>query len=142
MSYEKGNAEAAANSMKSVATAPLVLAGLLVLFFGVTAFADDVMIDIGKLVVLPVAAATAAALGRIGIIATPNKFLVYSFAFVAVAVVMDFFSLVDPIVISTFAFMGISTTFLIQANRNEEATILLSIVVGFHLAVSYAAGMP
>jgi len=142
MSYENENAEADASSMKGVATAPLALAGLLVLFFGITAFADDVMIDIGKLVVLPVAAATAAALGRIGIIATPNKSLVYSFAFVAAAVAMDSFSLVDPIVISTFVFMGISTIFLVQVNRNEEATILLSIVVGFHLAVSYAAGMP
>ena len=91
MSYENENAEADASSMKGVATAPLALAGLLVLFFGITAFADDVMIDIGKLVVLPVAAATAAALGRIGIIATPNKSLVYSFAFVAAAVAMDSF---------------------------------------------------
>ena len=142
MSYEKGNAEADANSMKSVATAPLALAGLLILFFGVTAFADDVMIDIGKLVVLPVAAAIAAALGRIGTIATPNKSLVYSLAFIAVAIVMDILSLIEPMVITTFVFMGISTITLVQANRNEEATILLSIVVGFHLAVSYAAGMP
>ena len=60
MSYENGNARGGVNSQKSLATAPVALAGLLLLFFTATSLADNVMIDTDKWVILPIAVALAA----------------------------------------------------------------------------------
>ena len=35
--------------------------------------------------------------------------------------------------------MAISTLILVKSNRNEEATILFTMVAGFHVSVAYAA---
>ncbi|MED6313171.1 MAG: hypothetical protein VX653_04975, partial [Candidatus Thermoplasmatota archaeon] len=75
MSYENGNTKDVGQFNGLVST-PAVLAGLLLLFFSATTFADDAMIDTGKLVILPVAAATAAVLGRIWVSALPDDSVV------------------------------------------------------------------
>ena len=56
MSYENGKTGDVGQYNGLVST-PAVLAGILILFFAATSLADDVMIDTGKLVILPVAAA-------------------------------------------------------------------------------------
>ena len=71
MSYENGNAKGVSQYI-SLASAPVIIAGLLLLFFSATALADDAMIDTGKLVILPVAAALAAVLGRIWVSVIPD----------------------------------------------------------------------
>ena len=46
MSYENGNAKGVSQYI-SLASAPVIIAGLLLLFFSATALADDAMIDTG-----------------------------------------------------------------------------------------------
>tara|TARA_B100000700_G_scaffold65285_1_gene72120 strand:- start:45677 stop:55171 length:9495 start_codon:yes stop_codon:yes gene_type:complete len=138
MEKVKGNT----NSMMSVVSVPVALTGLLLLFFFATFFADDLMIDTEKLVVLPLAAAFAAVLGRIGILKNSNLTTLFSLGFILVAIILDLLSIVDPLVSLTFVITGVSTVYLANSKRNEEATIVFSIIAGFHLAVSYASGMP
>ena len=147
MSYENGNARGGVNSQKSLATAPVALAGLLLLFFTATSLADDVMIDTDKWVILPIAVALAAVLGRIGVIAplgnaSSHRTAVISLGFVALAFVANALGFADPILATTFTFVGIATLLLVQSERNEEATILMVTIAAFHLSVSYAAAMP
>ena len=147
MSYENGNARGGVNLQKSLATAPVALAGLLLLFFTATSLADDVMIDTDKWVILPIAVALAAVLGRIGVIAplgnvSSHRTAVISLGFAALAFVANALGFADPILATTFTFVGIATLLLVQSERNEEATILLVTIAAFHLSVSYAAAMP
>ena len=128
--------------MMSVASVPVALTGLLLLFFFATTFADDVMIDTGKLVILPLAAASAAVLGRIGILNNSSMASLLSLGFILVAIILEIFSIADPILSLTFVTTGIFTLYLTKSERNEEATVVFSIIAGFHLAVSYASGMP
>ena len=146
MSYENGNTKDVGQFNGLVST-PAVLAGLLLLFFSATTFADDAMIDTGKLVILPVAAATAAVLGRIWVSALPDDSVVKRTSVFSVLVAISTIALealgfIDAILATTFAFMAISTLILVKSNRNEEATILFTMVAGFHVSVAYAATMP
>ena len=146
MSYENGNARDVGQTL-GLASTPVVLAGLLLLFMTATSLADEAMIDQGKLVILPVAAALAAVLGRIWVSALPDgsfasRTPVVALLFAVVPIIVESLGFIDSIVATTFAFMAIATLFLVKSNRSEEATVLFSMVAGFHMAVAYAAAMP
>ena len=146
MSYENGNARDVGQTL-GLASTPVVLAGLLLLFMTATSLADEAMIDQGKLVILPVAAALAAVLGRIWVSALPDDSFasrtpVVALLFAVVPIIVESLGFIDSIVATTFAFMAIATLFLVKSNRSEEATVLFSMVAGFHMAVAYAAAMP
>ena len=146
MSYENGKTGDVGQYNGLVST-PAVLAGILILFFAATSLADDVMIDTGKLVILPVAAALAAVMGRFWVSALPedspiNRNSVFVMLFAIVPIALEFLGFIDAILATTFAFMAISTLILVKSNRNEEATILFTMVAGFHVSVAYAASMP
>ena len=146
MSYENGNAKGVSQYI-SLASAPVIIAGLLLLFFSATALADDAMIDTGKLVILPVAAALAAVLGRIWVSVLPDdspvkKTPVFVLIFAIAPILLEILGFIDAILATTFAFTAVSTLVLVKSNRNEEATILLTMVAGFHVSVAYAASMP
>jgi len=146
MSNENGNARGIAQTL-GLASAPVALAGLLLLFMTATSLADEAMIDNGKLVILPVAAAAAAVLGRIWIFALPDDSIaqrapVVALLFAVMPIAAESFGLIDAVMATTFAFVAVSTFILVKMNRNEEATILFTMVAAFHIAVSYAASMP
>ena len=146
MSYENGKT-GDVGQYNELVSAPAVLAGLLILFFAATSLADDVMIDTGKLVILPVAAALAAVMGRFWVSALPedspiNRNSVFVMLFAIVPIALELLGFIDAILATTFAFMAISTLILVKSNRNEEATILFTMVAGFHVSVAYAASMP
>ena len=146
MSYENGNTRGV-GQYNGLVSAPAVLAGLILLLFAATSLADDAMIDTGKLVILPVAAALAAVLGRIWVSALPDdspvkRTPVFALLFAVVPIALEFLGFIDAILATTFAFMAISTLILVKSNRNEEATILFTMVAGFHVSVAYAASMP
>lgn len=146
MSNENGNARGVAQTL-GLASAPVALAGLLLLFMTATSLADDVMIDTGKLVILPVAAAAAAVLGRIWVVALPQdsplaRTSVAALAFAAIPIALETVGVIDAVMATTIAFVAISTLVLVKMNRNEEATILFTLVAAFHVAVTYAASMP
>ncbi|MEE3315766.1 MAG: STT3 domain-containing protein, partial [Candidatus Thermoplasmatota archaeon] len=133
-----------------VASVPTVLVALLALFFGVDYVANGAMENDGytQVLILPVVASLAAALGRYGAFASFGNLsqfrsAIVIFGFVAVAAVIsiayNLFESVGRIGALTFALVGISTFVQIRSGRKEEANILLSVVVGFHLAVSHAA---
>jgi len=146
MSYENGKTRNV-GQYNGLVSAPAVLAGLLLLFFAATFLSDDAMIDTGKLVILPVAAALAAVMGRFWVSALPedsaiNRNSLFVLLFAVVPILLEFLGFIDAILATTFAFMAVSTLFLVKSNRNEEATILFSMVAGFHVSVAYAASMP
>ena len=128
--------------------APAVLVTLLVLFFGADFLANGNIENDGymNILILPIAAAFAAALGRIATtISLSNSFTskhraaIISLGFFVASIVVINAGLTSTIIGFTFALVGISTFALILNNRNEESSILLSIVIGFHLAVAYSA---
>ena len=146
MSNENGNARGVGQAL-GLASAPVALAGLLLLFMTATSLADDAMIDTEKLVILPVAAAFAAVLGRIWVFALPDDSVaqrtpVGVLVLGVLPIGAEYFGLIDAILATTIAFMAISTFILAKMNRNEEATILFTMVAAFHIGVSYAASMP
>ena len=137
-------------SQTGVASVPAVLVALLALFIGVDYVANGVMENDGytQVLILPVVASLAAALGRIGAFASFGKLsqfrsAIVIFGFVIAAAIIslayNLFESVGRIGALTFALVGISTFVQIRSGRKEEANILLSVVVGFHLAVSHAA---
>ena len=146
MSYENGKTRDV-GQYNGLVSAPAVLAGLLLLFFAATSLSDDAMIDTGKLVILPVAAALAAVMGRFWVSALPedsplNRNSLFVLLFAIVPIALEFLGFIDAILATTFAFMAVSTLILVKSNRNEEATILFTMVAGFHVSVAYAASMP
>ena len=121
MSYENGK-KRDVGQYNGLVLATAVLAGLLILFFAATSLADDVMIDTGKLVILPFAAALAAVMGRFWVSALPedspinrNSGFVMLFAIVPIA--LEFLGFIDAILATTFAFMAISTLILVDTER-------------------------
>ena len=137
-------------SSSGLASVPVVLATLLVLFLGVDYAANGAMGNDGyaRILILPAVAALAAALGRIGAVASLGKLSKYrvavvSVGFVATAAVIsmayNLFESVGNIGAFTFAFVGIATLLLVLSGRREESTILLATVLGFHFGVTHAA---
>ena len=58
---------------------------------------------------------------------------------VVISLAYSLFESVGRLGAFTFAFVGIVTYTLTRSDRREESSIFLSVVVGFHLAVSHAA---
>ena len=137
-------------SQTGVASVPAVLVALLALFFGADYVANGAMENDGytQVLILPVVASLAAALGRMGAFASFGQLSQYRsaiviFGFVAAAAIIsiayNLFESVGRVGALTFALVGISNYIQIRSDRREEANILLALVIGFHLAVSHAA---
>jgi len=146
--YDNIGAAGSAAPSSGLASVPAVLATLLVLFLGADYAANGAMENDGyaQILILPAVAALAAALGRTGAVAslgshTMHRAMVTS-SFIAAAVIISMayklFGSVGNLGAFTFAFVGISTFFLVLSGRREESTILLATVVGFHLGISHA----
>ena len=150
MMNENNTATESTLSQTGVASVPAVLVALLALFLGADYVANGVMENDGytQVLILPAVASLAAALGRIGVFASFGQLsqfrsAIVIFGFLSAAAIIslayNLFESVGRIGALTFALVGISTYVQIRSGRREEANILLSVVVGFHLAVSHAA---
>ena len=125
---------------------PAVLATLMVLFLGTNYVANAGIENDGyvDLLILPVIAALAAFLGRIlntygeSVSNSNLRNSLISIFFIVFSVLTIEFGLCSPLEGFTFAFMAISSLLLASHQRNEESSILLSVVIGFHLAISFA----
>ena len=150
MMNENDTATESELSQAGIASVPTVLVALLALFFGADYVANGAMENDGytQVLILPAVAAFAAALGRIGAFAPfgnmskyRNAIVVLGFILAAAIITMahNLFESVGRVGALTFALVGISTYVQISTDRREEASTLLAIVIGFHLAVSHAA---
>ena len=150
MMNEKDAAAESELSQTGIASVPTVLVTLLALFMGVDYVANGAMENDGytQVLILPLVAAFAAALGRIGAFAPfgnmakyRNAIVVLGFIAAAAIITMahNLFDSVGRVVALTFALVGISTFVQMNTDRREEASTLLAVVIGFHLAVSHAA---
>ncbi|MBV22768.1 MAG: hypothetical protein CMA53_01535 [Euryarchaeota archaeon] len=130
-------------SSKNLLPVPAVLATLMVLFLGTDYVANGGTETNGyaDLLILPVIAAFAAFIGRIVVDQSSkrNSIIILSSLF---AILFSFiapeFTPIIPMEAFTFAFVFVSTVFLYKHNWNEESSILLSMIIGFHLAISFA----
>ena len=147
---EKDAAAESELSQTGIASVPTVLVTLLALFMGVDYVANGAMENDGytQVLILPLVAAFAAALGRIGAFAPfgnmakyRNAIVVLGFIAAAAIITMahNLFDSVGRVGALTFALVGISTFVQMSTDRREEASTLLAVVIGFHLAVSHAA---
>ena len=129
---------------------PNGIVALLALFFGADYVANGAMENDGytQVLILPAVAAFAAALGRMvpllpfgNMSKYRNAIVVLGFILAAAIITMAYnlFESVGRVGALTFALVGISTYVQISTDRREEASTLLAIVIGFHLAVSHAA---
>ena len=133
-------------SNQNLLPVPALLATLMVLFLGTDYVANGGMEIDGyvDILILPVIAAFAAFLGMIlntsgesSIVKKTRTSLASIFLIVFSFLVIQF-TPISPLEGFTFAFMSVSSLLLSQSNRNEESSILLSIVIGFHFAISSA----
>ena len=147
--------------LMGLAPVTVVFATLMVLFLGIDYVANGAMENDGylRILTLPLAATFGAALGRVASSSSaPGEFdssysksdgspsyrfgifMVSFFAILAIPMLVpSISSSIENITIFTFVFMAISTLFLTRLRRNEEANLLLALIVGFHFAVSHAA---
>ena len=150
MMNEYDTAAESASSQTGIASAPAVLVTLLALFLGADYVANGAMENDGymQVLILPVVATLAAALGRMGAFASfgqlsKHRSAIVIFGFITAAAVIsiayNLFESVGRLGAFTFALVGISTYMLTLSGRREESSILLSVVVGFHFAISHAA---
>ena len=134
-------------SNENLLPVPAVLATLMVLFLGTEYVANGGIENDGyvDILILPVIAAFAAFIGKVlntyGESQSNSRIRISltSLVLMLVSFLSIEFSILLPLEGFTFAFMSISSLILAFTNRNEESSILLSIVIGFHLAVSSAA---
>ena len=135
--------------ISGLATVPAVLVALLALFFGADYAANGAMENDGyaQVLILPAVATLAAALGRTGAVVSigskPIHRAAITMAFVAsaafISIAYNLFESIGNLGAFTFAFVGISTFLLVSSDKREESTMLLALVIGFHLAISHAA---
>ena len=135
--------------ISGLATVPAVLVALLALFFGADYAANGAMENDGyaQVLILPAVATLAAALGRTGAVVSigskPIHHAAITMAFVAsaafISIAYNLFESIGNLGAFTFAFVGISTYLLVNSDKREESTMLLALVIGFHLAISHAA---
>jgi len=147
--------------LMGLAPVTVVFATIMVLFLGVDYVANGAMENDGyvRILTLPLVASLGAALGRVAAASSSSgefddsysksespidyRFGISMLSFMALLAIPLFLpsisETIDNITISTLVFMAISTLFLTYSNRNEEANLLLAVVIGFHLAVSHAA---
>ena len=145
------NEEAAKGNFfyQDITSVPIILATLMVLYFGIS-FAvngDTGNEGYANVLILPLSAALASVIGRISTSLPLTKSTTYqsftvSFIIVIFALLIDFFAdFNNNLFILTFIGVGILTIFLSGAKRIEETNLLLSTVIGFHLAISYASSL-
>ncbi len=130
-------------SSKNLLPVPAVLATLMVLFLGTDYVANGGTETNGyaDLLILPVIAAFAAFIGRIVVDQSSKRnsiIILSSLSAILFSFIAPEFTPIVPMEAFTFAFVFVSTVFLYKNNWNEESSILLSIIIGFHLAISFA----
>ena len=145
------NEEAAKGNFfyQDIASVPVILATLMVLYFGVSFAVNG---DIGNegyanIFILPLSAALASVIGRISTSFSMPNFSNYR-AFIVSIVIVIFALLIDLIAnfdnnvfLLTFILVGVLSVFLSEAKRIEESDLILTIIIGFHLSVSYASSL-
>ena len=125
---------------------PAVLATLMVLFLGTDYVANAGIENNGyvDLLILPVIAAFAAFLGRIlniygeSALDSKSRNSIISIFFIVFSLLIVELGFALPLQGFTFGFMFVASLILASHKRNEESSILLSVVIGFHLAISFA----
>ena len=130
-------------SSKNLLPVPAVLATLMVLFLGTDYVANGGTETNGyaDLLILPVIAAFAAFIGRIVVDQSSKRnsiIILSSLSAILFCFIAPEFTPIVPMEAFTFAFVFVSTVFLYKHNWNEESSILLSMIIGFHLAISFA----
>ncbi len=130
-------------SNKNLLPVPAVLATLMVLFLGTDYAANGGIENDGyaEILILPVIAAFAAFIGRIVVdqfSKSDSQIILSSLAAIILSILAPEFTPITSMEGFTFAFVFVFTLFLYKNNWNEESSILLSIVIGFHLAISFA----
>ena len=130
-------------SSKNLLPVPAVLATLMVLFLGTDYVANGGTETNGyaDLLILPVIAAFAAFIGRIVVDQSSKRnsiIILSSLSAILFSFIAPEFTPIVPMEAFTFAFVFVSTVFLYKYNWNEESSILLSMIIGFHLAISFA----
>ena len=130
-------------SSKNLLPVPAVLATLMVLFLGTDYVANGGTETNGyaDLLILPVIAAFAAFIGRIVVDQSSKRnsiIILSSLSAILFSFIAPEFTPIVPMEAFTFAFVFVSTVFLYKNNWNEESSILLSMIIGFHLAISFA----
>ncbi len=128
---------------KNLLPVPAVLATLMVLFLGTNYVANGGIENDGydDILILPIIAAFAALIGRIfldQVGKNDSKLILTSLATIILSALAPEFTPLTPMDVFTFAFVFIFTLFLCKNDWNEEASILLSMIVGFHFAISFA----
>ena len=134
-------------SNENLLPVPVLLATLMVLFLGTDYVANGGMDNDGyiDILILPVIAAFAAFLGRVldtsgeSQIITKTRTSLVSIFLIVFSLLLIEFSILLPIEGFTFAFVSVSSLVLSLSNRNEESSILLSVIIGFYFAISSAA---
>jgi len=125
---------------------PAVLATLMVLFLGTDYVANAGIENNGyvDLLILPVIAAFAAFLGRIlntygeSALDSKSRNSIISIFVIVFSLLIVELGFALPLQGFTFGFMFVASLILASHKRNEESSILLSVVIGFHLAISFA----
>ena len=130
-------------SSKNLLPVPAVLATLMVLFLGTDYVANGGTETNGyaDLLILPVIAAFAAFIGRIVVDQSSKRnsiIILSSLSAILFCFIAPEFTPIVPMEAFTFAFVFVSTVFLYKHSWNEESSILLSMIIGFHLAISFA----
>ena len=128
-------------SNKNLLPVPALLATLMVLFLGTDFVANGGMEIDGyvDILILPVIAAFAAFLGMIlntsgeSSIVNKTRTSLASIFLIVFSFLIIQFTPISPLEGFTFAFMSVSSLLLSQSKRNEETSILLSIVIGLSL---------
>ena len=130
-------------SNKNLLPVPAVLATLMVLFLGADYVANGGIENDGyaDILILPVIAAFAALIGRILVdisLKSNSQIVLSSLVAIILSILVPEFTPLIPMEGFTFAFVFVFTLFLNKNNWNEESSILLSMIIGFHLAISFA----
>ena len=145
------NEEAAKGNFfyQDIASVPVILATLMVLYFGVSFAVNGDIENEGyaNIFILPLSAALASVIGRMSTsYSMPNfsnyRSFIASTAIVILALLIDFIANFDNnVFLLTFTLVGILSVFLSEAKRIEESDLILTTIIGFHLAVSYASNL-
>ena len=135
----------------SIATAPLATCSALFAFFLAISLLEGRSLDgnyLADAAIVTFSLLLSACIGRILPEVTTlgstglRQFSTYA-AIIAIALFANFVvpSQFDNLSVLSFILVGVATCIFMGANRPEETTILLSVVLGIHLSVSYAADL-
>ncbi len=148
--YNKEEATEGNFSIKDFTPIPVIITTLLVLYLGISFVVNGKIENDGyaNILILPLAAALASAIGRIAPFLPMNKMSKYRSLSISIGIIFMAFLMnaiapnwFNHIFIVTFVFMGILSVLFSQLKRFEESNVLLALVIGFHLAVSFASNI-